>query len=80
VGYTSTQTGPHTDTHNRKNGPSLWDTLAHRQDHIQKDQSYDKGNKGDSMITIILTHYDDHTGQNIVRCDLENPLKGNNIK
>jgi hypothetical protein len=35
MGYTSAQTGPYTDTHNRKNGPSVWDTLAHRRDHLQ---------------------------------------------
>jgi hypothetical protein len=34
VGYISSQTGPHTDTH-KVNGPSLWDTQAHRLDHIQ---------------------------------------------
>jgi hypothetical protein len=35
VGFTSSQTAPHTDLHNRKNHPSLWDTLAHRRHHIQ---------------------------------------------
>jgi hypothetical protein len=35
-GWVGRNTYRHTQQ-NRKNGPSLWDTLAHRQDHIQKD-------------------------------------------
>jgi hypothetical protein len=38
VGKTSAYIAPHTNTqHNRKYDPSLWDTLAHRRDHMLKD-------------------------------------------
>jgi hypothetical protein len=32
--------GVNTHAHNRKNDPSLWDTLAYRQEHILKDWNY----------------------------------------
>jgi hypothetical protein len=37
-------------TYRRKNGSSLWDTLAHRQDHMQKDLSHDNGSTAVSNI------------------------------
>jgi hypothetical protein len=56
VGYTSSQTGPHTDTHNRQSGPSLWDTLAHRRDHIQTQHNRQSG----PSLWDTLAHRRDH--------------------
>jgi hypothetical protein len=49
MGYTSAQMGPHANTHNWKNDPSLWDTLAHRSDHIREDWRYDIGSAAVSV-------------------------------
>jgi hypothetical protein len=54
MGYTSAQMGPHTDTHSRKNDPSLWDTLAHRWDHMQHNR------KNDPSLWDTLAHRWDH--------------------
>jgi hypothetical protein len=56
--------GPHTHTtqHNRKNDPSLWDTLAHRWDEMQRNTAQQEEGPITMQFTsaTFLNTGDDH--------------------